>query len=362
MAMLFEIWLWICTIILSIVTCRGAAVPEQTKSWIPSFMNLVAFGDSYTDETRLGYFTSHKGQAPPPGYLPPSSTRTAGGGVTWARVVSINTSAKLYNYAVAGAVCDNKIVNRYVPILNGPFPDVVYEVNAFVADSKYIDPATNTSFYTNRYSDNTVYSMWIGTNDFGVGGFLTDSNLNGSTITTYVDCIFEKFDQIYATGGRYFVLMNLAPLELSPLYGMPNAGGLPKSSYWGDKPSNTSEVSGKIREYTKIVNALFDSRVPYELDVAKRYPNASIAIFDTNTLITDIYNTPNNYLTPPANPNQQYFKCEPVIGGNCTTRPEGLDHYLWFDELHPSAKTDEVIAGEFSNLLQGKSKYAKYWK
>jgi hypothetical protein len=143
----------------------------------------------------------------------------------------------LYNYAVSGAVCDNKIIFRFLASVFGPFPDVVYEVNAFVADTKFINSSTHTNtLYTNRKSDNTVYSMWIGTNDLGVGAFLTDSSLNMTTIPDYVDCIYDRFDEIYKTGGRYFVLMNTATLQLSPLYGMPGIGGLPAShycTYWG---------------------------------------------------------------------------------------------------------------------------------
>lgn len=77
--------------------------------------------------------------------------------------------------------------------------------------------------------------MWIGTNDLGVGAFLTDSSLHETTIVDYVDCIFSRFDVIYKAGGRKFVLMNTAPLQLSPLYGMPEVGGLISSHYWPDK-------------------------------------------------------------------------------------------------------------------------------
>jgi hypothetical protein len=227
---------------------------KPSNSWIRDFDNLVAFGDrscpflrqthvyeielltahSYTDENRLGYFLSHNGQAPPPGMLLPPSNATAGGGITWARYVSDNTGAMLYNYAVSGAVCDNNQIFRFIEF--GPFPDVVYEVNAFIADVKYMNKTTHTNtLYTNRRPDNTVYSMWIGTNDLGVDAFLTDSSLHGTAIPDYVDCIYDKFDQIYREGGRYFVLMNTAPLQLSPLYGMPDAGGLTASHYWPDK-------------------------------------------------------------------------------------------------------------------------------
>ena len=191
--------------------------------------------NSYTDESRLGYFQQHNGSAPPPGLLLPASNSTPGGGITWDRWVSIDSGAKLYNYAVSGAVCSNDIIYRYLASIFGPFPDVVYEVNAFIADTKYINASTHTNtLYTDRRSDNTVYSMWIGTNDLGTGAFLTDSSLHETTIPDYVDCIYDRFDGIYSAGGRYFVLMNTAPLQLSPLYGMPPYG-LTESHYWDPK-------------------------------------------------------------------------------------------------------------------------------
>ncbi|PQE31364.1 acetyl esterase protein [Rutstroemia sp. NJR-2017a WRK4] len=341
----------------------AVAVPDQHSSgrWIPHFNNLVAFGDSYTDESRLSYFFAHNGSAPPPGTLLPSSNSTASGGVTWDRFVSDYSGAKLYDYAVSGAVCDNKIIYRYLAGINGPFPDVVYEVDAFVADTKYVNTSTKTNtLYTNRKSDNTVYSMWIGTNDLGNGAFLTDSSLGETTIPDYIDCIFDRFDGIYATGARYFVLMNLAPLQLSPLYGMPDAGGLNASHYWTDKPSNITEVSGKMKEYTKLSNSVFDYRVPYELLIKRRYPGASIAIFDTNTLMTDIYNNPTKFLPAPAVVDKPYILCD-LSGSPCPQQPGNIEGYMWYDELHPSPGTDKVIANEFINVVKGTSKYATYW-
>lgn len=119
--------------------------------------------------------------------------------------------------------------------------------------------------------------------------------------------------------------------------------------------------SSKVKEYTKLVNDIFDYRTPFELLIARRYPGASFAVFDVNTLITDIYNHPQNYLSSPANVTGQYNLCD-VTGANCVKQKRSLDHFLWYDELHPSERTDEVIAHEFVNVVAGKSKYATYWK
>ncbi|KAF8863152.1 hypothetical protein BDZ45DRAFT_615857 [Acephala macrosclerotiorum] len=340
-----------------------SAVVSVGTAFVPYFDNLVTFGDSYTDESRLGYFINHNGSAPPPGLLLPESTNTPGGGVTWDRWVSNYTGAKLYDYAVSGAVCSNDIIYRYLASIFGPFPDVVYEVNAFIADINYINATTHTNtLYQNRRDSNTVYSIWIGTNDLGVGAFLTDSSLNKTTISDYVDCIYNRFDSIYANGGRYFVLMNTAPLQLSPLYGMPDAGGLNASHYWPDKPSNISKISGKMKEYTSLVNSIFEYRTPYELLVAKRYPEASFAVFDVHSMLTDLYYNPTAFgLTAPAIVDKPYYLCDPS-GANCVPSSVSLDHYMWYDELHPSQQTDEAIAKEFVNVVKGDSKYATYWK
>jgi len=168
--------------------------------------------------------------------MPPRNF-TAGGGVTWPRYVSNFSGAKLFNYAVSGAACSDKIVSRWSAAANRLAPDVVYEVDAFVADVKWRNTTTgtNTLFNNRRKSDNTVYSLWIGTNDLGARGFLTDMNVKGTVIPDYVDCIYEKFDRIYKEGGRYFVLFNTPPLELSPIYGLPENGALAVSRYWPDK-------------------------------------------------------------------------------------------------------------------------------
>jgi hypothetical protein len=68
-----------------------------------------------------------------------------------------------------------------------------------------------------------------------------------------------------------------------------------------------------MKEYTQLVNTVFDYRTPYELLVAKRYPGASIAIFDTNSFLTDIYNNPEKYLALPANVTGSYVTCDAIL-------------------------------------------------
>jgi hypothetical protein len=34
---------------------------------------------------------------------------------------------------------------------------------------------------------------------------------------------------------------------------------------------------------------------------------------------------------------------------------------MWFNSLHPSTKTDSIIAQRFVEVFKGESKYADYW-
>ena len=95
----------------------------------------------------------------------PFSPVDSDGGIIWDRWVSIYTNATLYDYATAGAVCSNNIVEKYVPDIVEPIPDVLRsEIPSFGGDTKYINPSTgtNTVYGNNRRADNSVYALWIG--------------------------------------------------------------------------------------------------------------------------------------------------------------------------------------------------------
>jgi len=56
----------------SVALAAGSFSYSHNPNWnLSSFTSLVSFGDSYTDDSRLGYFISHNGSAPPVGYANP---------------------------------------------------------------------------------------------------------------------------------------------------------------------------------------------------------------------------------------------------------------------------------------------------
>lgn len=96
----------------------------------------------------------------------------------------------------------------------------------------------------NISEDETVYSIWVGTNDLTNNGFLSDKQVEGKTIPDYVKCAYEGLNELYVHGARYFVLMNIAPLQLAPLYATPEHDGVEGKNWaWPDKPDNITMVS-----------------------------------------------------------------------------------------------------------------------
>jgi phospholipase/lecithinase/hemolysin len=191
---------------------------------------------------------------------------------------------------------------------------------------------------------------------------LTDSQIKGKTVADYIDCVYEQMSRLYENGARYFVLMNLAPLNLLPQYALPEDGGLPATQFFPEKlGKNSTEINGRIHETVAALNQVYKYRTPYEVDVQETWDDIKIASFDVNSLMTDIYHNPSKYLngTAPLNVQGVVHLCN-LQGANCTTATSP-DSYEWYDPLHPSEQTSRIVAREFTSVIGGKSKYATYW-
>ena len=194
----------------------------------------------------------------------------------------------LYNYAVSGAVCSNQETPRTFSTIDAPFPDLDgYEIPAFLADKAFVNSSTGQGYFQPALNDtNAVYAIFDGTNDVGNYAYLTDSQVPGNTLVSYVDCIYKQFDSLYAAGGRYFVLINLFPLDLAPQYANLSAGGVTADKFWPDKPSNVTLENQRMLESVATVNSIFQYKTPFETLIAQRYPNANFALFDVHSLVS----------------------------------------------------------------------------
>lgn len=188
-----------------------------------------------------------------------------------------------YDYAVSGAMCNgsygtgsrNGIVQNQLP--------------TFLANKASTNPATGKPTLDIPV-DETVYGIWIGTNDIGNAGWATESQIPRSLpLTAYTDCVYAQLDRLYAAGARSFVLQNQGPLDLIPMYALPENGGVVAPRYWKDKAlynANLTQVSEKMREYIVMVNEVYELRTQVDVLLRRKYPGSHFALFDTNALVS----------------------------------------------------------------------------
>ncbi|KAM5341343.1 hypothetical protein ACJ41O_014374 [Fusarium nematophilum] len=292
--------------------------------------NLVNFGDSFSDEGRLNYLTINNGSLPPVGTLIPEiNETTTSGGYKWTRFAARKAGFKSFNYAVGGATCSNKIVERNYILTNQPFPAVLDDqIPTFKADLEFDE------LYGNRTSDNTAYVVFIGGNDLTANGFLTDSNAPGTNITSYINS-----------------------------YNFPELGGRGDNQAWPNKTAyNMTDYQYKLMEYSTSAGTMLKYGAPVELLLEKRWPGATFSIFDIHSLMMDIFAKPTDYLEAPANTTDHYRQCPLNEWENCPVRDEPLNSFFWYDELHVSARIEEVVADEFLKVVADDSKYGKMYK
>jgi phospholipase/lecithinase/hemolysin len=113
-------------------------------------------------------------------------------------------------------------------------------------------------------------------------------------------------------------------------------------------------------EFTTAVNRMIDDGAQVEALLRNRWPGATLAVYDVHTLINDIHDNPTEYLDAPANVTGSYATC--LEGQSCVYSNETKSSFLWYDELHPSERTDEIIARNFLDVVKyGNSSYAQYY-
>ena len=144
---------------------------------------------------------------------------------------------------------------------------------------------------TNPWNE-TVYSIWIGTNDLGNNALLTDTQRTGTNIVNYTDCVYSQLKRIYDQGGRYFILQNVAPLNLAPLYATAAAGGVSgPNQYWPGKPDNITEISYRMMEQVVTVNRIYDFQTPFVTRISEDFREARFAVMDMHGLVSCVSTT-----------------------------------------------------------------------
>ncbi|EJF59316.1 hypothetical protein DICSQDRAFT_128341 [Dichomitus squalens LYAD-421 SS1] len=231
--------------------------------------NLVMFDDSYTD------IDGHED-----------------GGTVWPVFAAQDGNFALFPFAKVGATCSNTLTFR-------PFPSL-FESQL----PTYFSEKSNGSLTKLRPED-TIYTLWIGTNDVGANALLTGSQAPGVTLVDTVTCAVNWVKTLYNSGARNFIFQN----------------------------RNTTEWSVFMRELTTAGNAI--ARLELQL-IAPTLHGAHIGLFDSHALLADMYARPGLYLngSAPLNVTGAAHACvyqfneSQLDPGVCKDVPD-RDSYLW---------------------------------
>ncbi|KAF7790330.1 hypothetical protein EIP86_001285 [Pleurotus ostreatoroseus] len=148
--------------------------PRQIK-------NLVTFGDSYTDVVQVG-----------------------DGGTAWPVYAARDGDFQLFPFARSGATCSNNITFRPAPsVFESQLP--LY----------FTEKANGT---LRLEPEETIYTLWIGTNDLGANALLTGGGTNGATVVDVMGCAVNWVKTLYQSGARNFLFQNMIPLQKTILY------------------------------------------------------------------------------------------------------------------------------------------------
>jgi len=296
------------------LTAATGVKPKQIK-------NLVTFGDSYTDIVSIG-----------------------DGGVAWPVYAAGYAGVSLFPFARSGATCSNNITFR-------PFPSV-FESQLPL----YFTKKQNGSLRLDPKE--TIYTLWIGTNDVGANSLISGSN--SASIVDVATCMVNWVKVLYENGARNFLFQNMIPLQNVPMYS-PNSY---PNRFWTAQ-RNTTEWSVVMTELVLSGNALTKALLQA---LTPSLHGSHLGLFDSHSLFADMFANPSLYLngTAPLNVTGAVNSCVFQIDGTtgaCTTVTDraARDSFLWFDELHPSEQADRVVAREISQAIQGKTSKWTTW-
>ena len=103
----------------------------------------------------------------------------------------------LFPFAKAGATCSNNLTAR-------PFPSLFEsQLPLFFAER------ANGSLAPLR-AEETMYTLWIGTNDVGANALLTGHGAPGVTLVDVVACAVNWVEVLYRAGARNFIFQNVS--------------------------------------------------------------------------------------------------------------------------------------------------------
>ena len=114
----------------------------------------------------------------------------------WPVIASQEGNFDLFPFAKSGAACSNNLIPSFsLSVFENQLP--TYFSQKKNGSLAALDP------------ENTIYTLWIGTNDVGDGGLLTGHQTPGVTVVDTVTCAVNWVKMLYNSGARNFIFQNV---------------------------------------------------------------------------------------------------------------------------------------------------------
>ena len=257
------------------------------------FSNVVVFGDSLSDNGNVFALSG--------GAYPASSHAYNGrwsNGPVWIEYLAKYFSAGLTDFAQGGATTGDETT---VPV------GLQEQVADFLALA---------SHYPTMISDETLFVVWAGPNDFLSGG----TDYQGA-----VENIGIALDMLAAAGVKHLLVAN-----------MPNLGATPSLNPY-PVPS----------EAAKLLTQAFNATLKGTVDTFKQtYTSIAVYYFDVYTLFEGVIADPQSYGF--TNVTDAYVNDDDTVNDNG-------EIYLFWDGVHPMTLAHKLLAKKAANFVDGAS-------
>ncbi|PVH92057.1 carbohydrate esterase family 16 protein [Periconia macrospinosa] len=289
--------------------------------------NLFVFGDSYT-QTGFDVKGTQPNAQNPLGN-PTYPGWTSSNGPNWVGFLTTTYNAsfiKTYNVAYGGATVDSALVAPYTPTVLS----LKNQTQDLFLPTYGRDPSSTAHPWT---AWDSLFAFFIGINDVGNSWWLENSATLYSQIFTVYDALLE---QIYATGGRNFLFLNVPPVNLAPLT-------LENGEYAVEHEGIAIQVwNEKVRNLTAAFGA--------------KHADAKLFVHDTWRVYRDVIEDPGKYEQTKGIRNVTGY-CKAYENGTPTWYTKdpscayAVNEYLWLNNLHPTFPIHNATAASIAKFL-----------
>lgn len=282
-----------------------------------SISRIYTFGDSYSDNSASRRISTEAVKAGVPGafILPPfpqiydSTGRwTNPGGLVSVEVLAKKENLQLTNYAVGGAKSGNGNLSSWLdPYKN---TGLLAQIDEYKTELKGVADTKGLHF------------IFISTVDLLDKYFFNQPGSVEQLASKSVDNIIQGISELAAIGGRQFFVVSSTDLNILPLF------------------KNNPGDAAKFRD---TINRL----LPGELSKLEAKLRLQIALYDHVAISNKIRANPTQYGFTNVNDACQLIYIPNGNGSGCSTP----DNYYFWDEIHPTGRTHEIIGKDMAAYL-----------